>query len=63
MEQAERAFHARVEAAFARFVEPSWQAAHAECGPIVAVDADGGVDDVEERVWRIIVASCPEVLG
>jgi dTMP kinase len=63
MEQAERAFHARVEAAFARFVEPSWQGAHAECGPIVAVDADGGVDDVEERVWRIIVASCPEVLG
>ncbi len=63
MEQAERAFHDRVNAAFASFAEPAWQAAHAECGRIVAVPADGAVDVVEERVWRVVATACPEVQG
>lgn len=63
MEQAERAFHDRVNEAFARFAEAAWQAAHAECGRIVAVPADGPVELVEERVWRAVLAACPEVQG
>ena len=63
MEQAERAFHDRVNAAFASFAEPAWQAAHAECGPIVSVPADGPVEEVEERVWRVVATACPEVQG
>lgn len=63
MEQADRAFHDRVEGAFARFADQAWQEAHPECGPLVAVSAAGTVDDVEARVWRVIAAACPEVLG
>jgi dTMP kinase len=63
MEQADRAFHDRVEGAFARFADEAWQATHPECGPIVSVLADGAVEDVEERVWRVVVAACPELQG
>lgn len=63
MEQAERAFHDRVNAAFASFADPAWQASHAECGRIVAVPAEGPVEAVEERVWRVIATACPEVQG
>lgn len=63
MEQADRAFHDRVEGAFARFADSAWQAAHPECGPLVSVSAEGGVEDVEERVWRVVAAECPEVQG
>lgn len=50
MERADRAFHERVAAAFDRFVTPAWQAQHAECGPIVAVNAAADADTVELRV-------------
>jgi len=63
MEQAERAFHERVEAAFAQFADTAWQDAHPEAGRIVPVLADGGVDEVEERVWQVVAAACPEVQG
>lgn len=63
MEQAERAFHDRVNAAFVSFAEPAWQASHAECGRIVAVPADGPVEAVEARVWRVVAMACPEVQG
>ena len=63
MEQADRAFHDRVEGAFARFADEAWQAMHQECGPLVPVSAAGTVDEVEERVWRVIAAACPEVRG
>jgi dTMP kinase len=63
MEQAERAFHDRVNAAFASFAVSAWQAAHAECGRIVAVPADGSVEAVEERVWQVVASACPEVQG
>ena len=63
MEQADGAFHDRVEGAFARFADGAWQEAHPECGPLVPVSAAGTVEAVEERVWRAIAAACPEVLG
>jgi dTMP kinase len=50
MERADRAFHERVAAAFDRFATPAWQAQHAECGPIVAVNAAADADTVELRV-------------
>ena len=61
MEQAERAFHDRVETAFARFADPAWQSAHRECGPVVSVPADGAVVEVEDRVWRVVAAACPDL--
>lgn len=63
MEQADRAFHDRVEDAFARFADDTWQVMHPECGPLVPVSAVGSVDEVEDRVWRVIAAACPEVQG
>lgn len=63
MEQADRAFHDRVEGAFARFADETWQAMHPECGPLVPVSAVGSVEEVEDRVWRVIAAACPEVQG
>jgi dTMP kinase len=63
MEQADRGFHDRVEAAFARFMDEAWQVQHAECGRIAPVLADGTVSEVEERVWREVAAVCPEVQG
>ena len=63
MEQADGAFHERVEGAFAQFAESSWQETHPECGPVVPVSAVGTVEAVEERVWGVIAAACPEVRG
>lgn len=60
IERAEAAFHARVAEAFARFAEAEWQAAHPECGPIVAVDASGSEDEVEQRVRTLLAARLPE---
>lgn len=61
-ERAERGFHDRVAAAFDAFAEPDWQRAHPECGPIVAVDASGTPEQVEERVHSAIAAHCPALL-
>ncbi|HEY5492216.1 MAG TPA: dTMP kinase [Gemmatimonadaceae bacterium] len=63
MEQADRAFHDRVEDAFARFADERWQVMHPECGPLVPVSAVGSVDEVEDRIRRVIAAACPEVQG
>lgn len=61
MEQADRAFHDRVEAAFALFAEEAWQQTHPECGRLVPVSAAGTVEEVEDRVWQVVSAACPEV--
>ena len=63
MEQADRAFHERVEQAFARFADPAWQREHRECGPVVSVSAEGSVEAVEERVWQVVADACPDVQG
>lgn len=60
MEASGAAFHARVEAAFATFADPVWQAGHPECGPIIAVDGRGDADAVEARVCAVVVAHLPE---
>lgn len=62
-EKADRGFHDRVAAAFDQFAEPSWQRAHPECGKIVAVDASGSADDVEQRVLAAISEYCPALLN
>ena len=63
MEQAERAFHERVESAFAVFATQEWQSAHPECGRIVPVPAVGTVDEIEERVWQVVADACAELQG
>lgn len=60
MEQSGDAFHARVAAAFARFAEPAWQAAHPECGPIEVVDATGDEDTVAGRIAAVLERRWPE---
>lgn len=61
-ERADREFHDRVAAAFDQFAELAWQQAHPECGKIVAVDASGSLDVVEQRVHDAIAAHCPALL-
>jgi dTMP kinase len=59
MEAMGEPFHRRVAAAFGTFADPSWQSDHPECGPIVAVDAEGREVDVAERVSAALAARWP----
>jgi dTMP kinase len=59
MEAMGASFHDRVSAALGAFAEPAWQATHAECGPIVAVDAVGSEDEVAARVRTVVNARWP----
>jgi dTMP kinase len=52
-------FHRRVAAAFGTFADPFWQSDHPECGPIVAIDAEGREDEVAERVSAALGARWP----
>lgn len=61
MERSGVEFHRRVAAAFDRFVTADWQAGHSECGQIVDVDAQGGVDEVATRVRLALSRQWPEV--
>jgi dTMP kinase len=54
MERSGVEFHERVGKAFARFLTPAWQVEHPECGPIVGLDATGGIDDVSARVRHLV---------
>lgn len=54
MEKAEDGFHRRVAQAFSEFATQEWQSAHPEAGRIQAVDATGTVEEVFERVRRLI---------
>ncbi|MES3033688.1 MAG: dTMP kinase [Gemmatimonadota bacterium] len=49
------AFDARVAEAYASAGTAAWQARHPECGPIIAVAADGAVDAVTGRLVQVIV--------
>lgn len=49
------AFDARVAAAYAASTTAEWQGRHPECGPIVAVAADGAVATVTERLVASIM--------
>jgi dTMP kinase len=59
MEAMGEAFHRRVAAAFGTFADPSWQEDHPESGPIVAIDAEGGEDEVTSRVQAALSARWP----
>lgn len=59
MESMGLAFHDRVGAAFERFRQPEWQAAHPECGPIVTVSAEGNEAAVTARVHAAVQAAWP----
>jgi dTMP kinase len=60
MEEAGERFHERVDAAFASFLDPAWQAVHPECGAIVGVDGLGSEEEVEGRVIQALNAHLPE---
>jgi dTMP kinase len=60
MERADLAFHERVAGAFATFADPTWQAGHPECGPIVVVDAIGTEREVLGRLLGMLRARWPE---
>jgi dTMP kinase len=60
MERVEIAFHERVADAFATFAQPTWQAGHPECGPIVLVDASGTETEVLERLLGTLRSRWPE---
>ena len=59
MEVMGAAFHDRVSMALGAFANPAWQAVHAECGPIVAVDAVGSEDEVEARIRTVVNVRWP----
>lgn len=61
IERADREFHEAVAVAFDRFAAPAWQAAHPECGPIVAIPGGRSVDDVEAQVLREVSTRLPAV--
>ena len=63
IEDAGEDFHARVEAAFARFVAPDWQRAHPECGPVVEVDGAGDESEVSARVAAVLAARWPDLFA
>ncbi len=59
MEAMGEAFHRRVAAAFGTFADPGWQQDHPECGPVLAIDAEGMEVDVTERVLAALHARWP----
>lgn len=61
MEAMGDSFHQRVAASLDTFAEPTWQRAHPECGPIVAVDATGSEADVSARVRVVLHGRWPEI--
>jgi dTMP kinase len=63
IEQAGAAFHERVTTAFLAASDPAWQAAHAEVGPVVRVDADGSVDEVGARIEAVLKTRWPETFS
>lgn len=60
MERAAIDFHERVARAFDEFATPAWQAAHAESGAIVAVDARGNEREVFARMLAVLAARWPD---
>ena len=63
IERAGDSFHARVDAAFERFIEPGWQATHPEAGPIVGIDGAGTEDEVLSRIAGALASAWPETFA
>ena len=60
IERSGEGFHDRVAAAFAKFEDPAWQAAHPECGPVLIIDATGDTNAVHRRVTKALSDRWPE---
>jgi dTMP kinase len=60
MERAAVAFHERVARAFDEFSSAAWQRRHAECGPIVSLDARGTEREVFARVIAALAERWPD---
>jgi dTMP kinase len=56
-------FHERVGAAFLRFREPQWLAAHREVGPVVIVAAGGDPEAVHARILEVLAERLPETFS
>jgi dTMP kinase len=54
IERADDRFHGEVAAAFRRFTERAWIAAHPEAGPIELVDASGERQEIARRVLDVL---------
>jgi dTMP kinase len=63
IERAGDQFHARVDAAFERFLDSAWQASHAEAGLIVGIDGTGSEDEVGGRIAGALVDRWPETFA
>ncbi len=63
IERAGDGFHLRVDAAFESFLDPEWQKAHPEAGPIVGIDGSGTEDDVFSRIVTALADAWPETLA
>lgn len=59
LEQESLAFHERVASGFQTAAGATWQAAHPECGPIVAVPASGTEDEVASRCVAVLTKRWP----
>lgn len=60
LERAGAEFHARVRTAFEQALDPAWQAAHRDIGPVVRIDAHADVDQVTTRCLDALVARWPQ---
>lgn len=63
IERAADGFHERVGAAFLRFRDREWQAAHPEVGPVVIVAAAGDPESVHERILEALADRLPETFA
>ena len=63
IERAGDQFHARVDAAFERFLDPAWQASHPEAGAIVGIDGAGTEDEVLTRIGAALTRAWPETFA
>jgi len=60
IERSGEEFHARVEAAFARFAGDDWQSTHSESGPIVRIDGRGAPETVHARIVAALARNLPD---
>jgi dTMP kinase len=56
-------FHARVDSAFERFLEPAWQADHPEVGRVIGIDGAGSEDEVFGRIAGALAERWPETFA
>ncbi|MGH7650206.1 MAG: dTMP kinase [Gemmatimonadaceae bacterium] len=63
MERSGDDFHDRVGAAFRKFVDPSWQHSHPECGPIKLIDGTGAENTVLDRIIDVLCSAFPQQFG